>query len=105
MGDAAEWLERVQQETGTPIPLLEERPTLDADQALAWAAFCTLSRRRPVFFGGLGAIPLTDVEAYCRLHGVTDEEQGELLPLLEVLDCAYMAAAVRKPEEGGGGGV
>jgi hypothetical protein len=39
---------------------------------------------------GAGSIPLTEVQAYCALHGVTGENRLELIELLTVLDREFL---------------
>ena len=57
-----------------------------------WAAFADLSGSRPVGMAP-GAIPLTEVEAWFRLHGVDDpEDREEYLEVIRILDAAYLGS-------------
>jgi hypothetical protein len=57
----------------------------------AWRAFAFLSRRRPAGFSEPGAIPLTELESWCRLIGAGFDEREELLELVEALDREFLA--------------
>lgn len=45
------------------------RPCPKAGASL-WAAFVDLSGSRPAGMNGMAAIPPTEIDAWCRLHGV-----------------------------------
>jgi hypothetical protein len=55
-------------------------------------AFALLTRGRPLvstpFGTAEGAIPLSEIGAYCALFGITDPE--EFVPLLRTMDEAYL---------------
>jgi hypothetical protein len=92
VGEAEAWLRELRRD-GFPVPELDEEPTLDAGLALAaWTAFATLSDSRPVHFGGAGSIPLSEIEAYCRLTELEDVElRASLVRLIRRMDRAFLA--------------
>lgn len=55
-----------------------------------WTAFIYLNRRRPATHD-YAPIPLVEITAYCRIMGITDQEQlEEYLHLIEVLDREWL---------------
>lgn len=74
-------------------PLLVQffaRPQLLPHLLPVWEAFGRLGRRRPVGFG-VGAIPMTEFESYCRTFDVNDVERRHwLFVRLDALDAAYI---------------
>jgi len=65
-----------------------------------WKAFTDLNARRPVAgMGGYLPFSYIEIEAYCRLKGITTlNERERLLRLLDALDAAWMKAYVEKSE-------
>lgn len=64
-----------------------EEPLLWPENVEAWLAFIDLSRSRPVGFG-VGAIPLTEIEAWFRLHARAPDLW--LVRKLAVLDMEFL---------------
>lgn len=54
-----------------------------------WEAFNFLSSSRNVGFS-LGAIPLSEIKAYCEMFAIVGEEREDFLVLLRALDDEYM---------------
>ena len=76
-------------EEGKPTPALENRPELYPDLVPVWEAFVLLSPSRNVGWGA-GAIPLSEVRAYCEMFEIPPEDREELLYLLRALDEEYL---------------
>jgi hypothetical protein len=87
-----------------PVPELDEEPTLEGGLPVAaWSAFAALSDSRPISVGGAGAIPISEIEAYCRLIGLDDaESRAALLRLLRRIDRAFLAHQSRAEERNDG---
>ncbi|USN15490.1 hypothetical protein KIKIMORA_03480 [Brevundimonas phage vB_BpoS-Kikimora] len=60
---------------------------------LRWAmdGFWRLSNTRPIGFAGPQRIPLSEIDAYCRLRGLDFGMTQDFLFYVERLDEAYMA--------------
>lgn len=88
-------LQLAAQATGRPDPLLLR--LLPGWAAALWAAFIDLAQARPQGMNGAGAIPLAEIEAWQRLHGVrlTPWEVG----CITAMDRATLAAA-DQPQKG-----
>jgi hypothetical protein len=56
-----------------------------------WNTFSVLSRQRPTGLAGPGAIRLSEIETYCRLHGYHGESRQRLVRLIQVLDEEFLA--------------
>lgn len=54
-----------------------------------WEAFNVLSPSRNVGMGA-GAIPLSEVKAYCEMFDVAGQEKEDLLYLIRALDDEYL---------------
>lgn len=75
------------------------RPQLFPHLLPAWEAFGRLSKRRPVGFG-IGAIPLSEFESYCRTFGVVDQDRRRwLFARVDALDGAYLEHARETQEQ------
>lgn len=74
---------------GKPTPALDRRPELFSDLEPVWEAFTVLSPSRNVGFSA-GAIPLSEIKAYCEMFGVEGGARQELLYLVRVLDDEYL---------------
>lgn len=68
---------------------------------LRWAldGFWRLSNARPVSMNGPLRIPLTEVEAYCRLRAFSFEKSQDFLHYLERLDERYMQLVKESQEK------
>lgn len=66
------------------------RPDLAEENVLLMTMFQTLSPSRPVYFGGPGAIPLVEIEAYCRLAGFAPEERLDLVEQIRWMDLLFL---------------
>lgn len=88
-------LQRLFESTGKLDPRLDARP-IPAAGAAVWELFVTLSAARR---SGMGASPLTfvDIEAYCRLAGIT--LTGWELDTLLMIDQAALAVATKPKAE------
>ena len=75
-----------------------DRPQLLPHLSTVWETFWRLSRRRPMGFG-VGAIPMSEFESYCRTFGVDGTEEREwLFVRLDALDSEYMDYARKQAE-------
>ena len=103
MGEAEAWLRELRRE-GMPVPELDEEPKISPGlPQVAWSAFAALSDSRAVHFGGAGAIPLSEIEAYCRLVSLEDpEEREQLARLVHRIDRVYLARMRSEPERPNG---
>ena len=69
-------------------------PKLTDGNAPVYAAFLDLSPSRPA---GVGATPLTEIEAYLRLFGHTGcDDAQEFVALIRACDGAFLEARVEK---------
>jgi hypothetical protein len=59
------------------------------EAAFLYEAFHLLYPSRPQHFGGAGAIPFTEIDAFCRLFAIT-EERETVARQLRRLDVAYL---------------
>ena len=66
------------------------RPELDEENVFVMTVFQHLSPSRPVYFGGAGPIPFTEIEAFCRLAGFSPEERLDLAQQIRALDLIYL---------------
>ncbi len=81
---------------GEPTPALQARPQLWPSLQWIWEAFTRLSRARVV-----GWVPhpiaLAEIEAYCRLYGITDPDvRSEFAHLVWALDQVWLAWAAEQ---------
>lgn len=66
-----------------------------------WEAFVLLSPSRNVGWGS-GAIPLTEIRAYCEMFEIGPEEREDLLYLLRAIDDEYLKLTGEKNKRKGG---
>lgn len=74
---------------GKPAPALDHRPDLFPDLQPVWEGFTLLSPSRNVGMS-VGAIPLTEIKAYCEMYDIEGEEREEFLLLIRSLDDEYL---------------
>ncbi len=75
---------------GARTPALEQRVEPWPSLRWVWKAFHVLHAGRVVQWAP-HPIPLTEIEAYCRLHGIEEPEtRAELVRLIRVLDAAWL---------------
>lgn len=67
---------------------MENKPALYPDLTWVWNAWQSLNKRRAAGMNGPQAIPTSEIEAYCRLHNVTDVEEFERL--IQAMEDAFM---------------
>lgn len=77
---------------------MENRPELYPDLVPVWEAFVLLSPSRNMGWGA-GAIPLTEVRAYCEMFEIEPEEREDLLYLLRALDEEYLKSTNEKGKQ------
>jgi hypothetical protein len=65
------------------------RPLVEEDARGLYEAFHLLHPSRPQHFGGAGAIPFTEIDAFCRLFAIT-EARETVARQLRRLDVAYL---------------
>lgn len=84
------------EEKGEDIPALRNKPELEDYLRPYWEAFYVLTHSRQVGFG-IGAIPLSEIDAYLRLYGIDDpEERDELVFFIREMDMEFLAFHNRK---------
>ena len=64
------------------------RPQVEEDAIFLYEAFHLLNPSRPGHFSGAGAIPLAEIDAFCRLFAITDRET--VARQLRRLDAAFL---------------
>jgi hypothetical protein len=85
------------QDEGHEIPILDEKPEVIPEALPFWEAFVQLSHSRNVGMS-LGAIPISEVLAYCVYFSIVDiDERGCLLRIISDLDSHYLE--LNKPKE------
>lgn len=91
-GDRLDFLTTLAAQTGRQPAALADRPDLYEDLYEVAEAFATLSAGRTLSLGLGGAIAnpiaLAEIDAYCRLAGITDT--AEFSRLIRVMDTAYL---------------
>jgi len=88
-GEHLQMLEDAEAEGFDPVAL-QERPVLDQVQEDILEAFLFLSQRRPPAsgFGPPGAIPLPEIESYCRVYEIEDVQ--EFMDLIATTDIKFL---------------
>ena len=76
-------------------PFLEKMPQLRFDLAWIVEAFYVLSGSRQIGMG-VGAIPISEIEAYIHLYGLIDEDIDRFIKLIAAMDSAYVQHANRR---------
>lgn len=77
-------------ERGVQVRALEGRASPDPALALFWCGFVALSPSRPAGLG-VGAIPMSEILAYCELIGVTGTEERALFAsIIQRMDAAFL---------------
>ena len=81
------------------VPALKERPELPRHLHALWSGFWRASKGRSIGMGGIGGIPLTEIEAVMRLWRIEEwSEQVDFITLIEGMDNAYLAYHAEKHE-------
>lgn len=76
------------------------RPDLLEENEFIFRVWSELSPSRPVYFGGLGAIPLVEIEAYCRMAGIEGDSSYWLSRHVRQIDMMYIETVeARKKRE------
>lgn len=87
-------------DAGHEIKALINRPSLSVCTKAYYEAFNLLNDARPVSFGGQGAIPLTEIEAYMRVDNITGwDERFHFMRMIKRMDAAYLKFKQDKQEE------
>lgn len=71
---------------GRRLPRVQHEPELLVDVADLWEAFWHLQARRSATWMGAGAIPYSEILAYCRLHHIPHRLWDRLLWGLQILE-------------------
>ncbi|WP_281683894.1 phage tail assembly chaperone [Thalassobaculum salexigens] len=91
-GDRVDFLKTLAAQSGREPAALADRPELYEDLYEVAEAFATLSASRSLSMGLGGAvanpIALAEIDAYCRLAGITDT--AEFCRLIRAMDGAYL---------------
>jgi hypothetical protein len=94
-GDKEKFL-RGLEERGEAVPALQNKPELDEFLIPYWKAFQVLSSSRQIGMG-IGAIPLTEIEAYMRIYGIEDQEEREdMVYLIGEMDRVFIEYCNKK---------
>lgn len=87
------------QEAGHEIQALINRPQLTIWTKDLYEAFYLLTDSRPVHFGGLGSIPMTEIEAYMRIDGIKDlESRYRFMTAIKAMDAEYLKLQKERKE-------
>jgi hypothetical protein len=65
-------------------------PELFGDLRYIWEGFLRLTKRRAIHMGGVGAIPYSEVAAYCDDQGFVGEEREDFIRFLDFIDDEYL---------------
>ncbi|WP_244388284.1 phage tail assembly chaperone [Pyramidobacter piscolens] len=77
---------------GTDVKALRDKPVLYPELEYVWNAFATLSGCRQFSIVGAGAIPVSEVLAYCDLMKIGDvEERSDILYLIQAMDNVFLS--------------
>lgn len=75
---------------GHHIGALDGRPEVADENMFYWNAFSVLTTSREVGFS-IGNIPLSEIEAFCRLAGIEDvEERMEFVSVIQAMDREFV---------------
>ena len=87
VGDKLEWLRELEAE-GRHVPVLAEEVEVTTVSAPYWKAWSALHHSRR----SGGGIPLSEVEVYLRLLGITDaDEKLDYMRFIKALDDHYLS--------------
>jgi hypothetical protein len=73
---------------------------LSEDEEAYFDAWLELSRVRPIGFG-VAAIPITEIEAWLRLHSIDPWDRSDWYGMIIFLDCAWVARMRKKESDDG----
>jgi hypothetical protein len=91
-GRNEEWFIALQEETGREIKALKKRVILRPESYPYIEAYNSLARKRPVYHGGPGAIPNTEIESYLRIKRINNpEEIEEFHYFIDLIDSEFLA--------------
>lgn len=80
------------QSSGEVPQALKDKPTLHPWLGMYYEAFVTLVNTRPIYQGGFGHIPFSEITSMATECGQTDEEDRALfITMITALDRAYVA--------------
>ncbi len=83
--------------TGGTADVMASRPELSQWAFPYWETFSILSGSRQWTMGGPAPIPLTEIEAYCRLTGVDEmDDVADLLYQVRRLDGVWLEETGKK---------
>ena len=74
---------------------------MQPEDMLFWQAFHDLSPGRTLTGFGVGPIPLTEIEAYCNLHGLDRQTSLDVMRFTRAMDAVYVEhvnAKTKKPK-------
>gem|GEM_PF-877422 len=81
---------------GVKVKAFDGIPELDESMVFYWNAFVVLSQSRPIGLG-VGAIPLSDMKAFCDLMEITGvEERMTFIRLMQAMDSIVVEQAQQK---------
>ena len=78
---------------GIVMPESDEflEPIYHLDLHHIWISFTQLSRSRPQYYGGAGALLFSEILSYFALHGYNDPEENRFfLQMIHELDIVFM---------------
>lgn len=83
-----------------PRQRLAAKPTLKAELFGYYEGFLALSAQRQFNPAGVQALPLTEIESYCRMFGVAPgDARRKFTRLVQRLDRAYLDIAAKKSKQ------
>lgn len=77
---------------GPDHPVLLKRPEIRDDAAYWYETFHQLTTSRPASMGGALPIPITEIEAYCRMAQVPEPDRWDFLRIVRHIDLAFLNA-------------
>jgi hypothetical protein len=81
------------------FPILNSKPDLFPDLLWIWESFMVLSSARQVGMSGPQPMTITDINAFCQFHEMTNrDEREEFLYYMQEMDRSFLAYhASKKP--------
>lgn len=92
-----EWLAKLGKQRGKMPQAIVERPELEPHELPYWDAFTTLHLSRANTGFGPGAIPLSEIVAFCDLMQIPiGEPRAQLVQTIRAMDAAFIEQARTK---------
>lgn len=95
---------RTLQRQGIAVESLDNKPELFPDSLQIWEAWQYLHLRRQSTGFGVSAIPLTEIQAWCDLCGLSSiEDKLEMMELITAMDASWLEWARSKDTDADSG--